>query len=64
MSPAYLLEFDARSYELHTDNNRIPVPPGEEEPPVKEPPDRPQSEPNAPVQEPDPEPPQRLRRAA
>jgi hypothetical protein len=39
----------------------IPVPPDTDVPqPVREPPDRPQSEPNAPVREPGPEPPQRL----
>ncbi len=64
MSPAYLLEFDARQYDLQTENDRIPVPPGNEAPAVKEPPERPQTEPNAPVEEPEPEAPQRLRNAA
>ncbi|WP_041855413.1 hypothetical protein [Candidatus Korobacter versatilis] len=64
MSPAYLFEYDARSFELKTDDDRIPVPPGEEKPPVEEPPSRPHTEPNAPVEEPEPEEPQRLRRVA
>ena len=64
MSPAYLFAYDARTYDLKTDDQRIPVPPGSEAPPVEEPPDRPQSEPNAPVEEPEPEAPQRLLRAA
>ena len=64
MSPAYLLEFDARTYELKTDNDRIPVPPGEDKTPVEEPPDAPQSTPDAPVDEPDPKEPTRLRKVA
>ncbi len=43
----------------------IPVPPGEDVPqPVQEPPERPQTEPNAPVREPGPEPPQHLESTA
>jgi len=39
----------------------IPVPPDQDMPkPVQEPPDRPHSEPDAPVREPGPEPPQHL----
>lgn len=64
MSPAYLFEFDARTLELRTDDERIPVPPGSEKPPVNEPPDSPTTEPSAPVEEPGPAEPQRLRRAA
>jgi len=64
MSPAYLFAFDARKYNLQTSDDRIPVPPGNESPPVKEPPERPQTEPNAPVKEPEPTAPKRLRRTA
>jgi hypothetical protein len=64
MSPAYLFNFDARSFELRTDDEPIPVPPGSEKPPVNEPPDSPITEPSAPVNEPGPVEPQRLRRAA
>lgn len=63
MSPAYLFAFDAREHELNTDDRRIPVPPGSEEPPVKEPPDTPHSEPEAPVDEPEPQQPTRLKAA-
>ncbi|HEY3928816.1 MAG TPA: hypothetical protein VGL89_10595 [Candidatus Koribacter sp.] len=64
MSPAYLFAYDARTFDLKTDDERIPVPPGSESPPVKEPPERPQTEPNAPVKEPEPAAPKRLREAA
>jgi hypothetical protein len=63
MSPAYLFGFDARTHDLRTEDRRIPVPSGSEQPEVKEPPDRPQSEPNAPVDEPEPEAPTRLKAA-
>ncbi len=62
MSPAYLFGFDAREFDLKTEDRRIPVPPGSEQPPIEEPPERPQTEPNAPVDEPEPTAPQRLRR--
>jgi hypothetical protein len=67
MSPAYLFAFDARMYDLRTDDKRIPVPPGSpesEQPPVEEPPDGPLGEPKAPVEDPGPAEPQRLRKAA
>ena len=64
MSPAYLFAYDARMYDLKTDDDRIPVPPGSESPPVEEPPDGPQTEPHEPVREPEPTAPKRLRRAA
>lgn len=64
MSPAYLFDYDARIYELRTDDERIPVPPGSEEPPVKEPPDGPVSIPDGPVEDPRPDEPQRLKDAA
>jgi hypothetical protein len=64
MSPAYLFEFDARLNKLRTRDDRIPVPPGEEQPPMQEPPDEPDAQPRAPVDEPEPEQPQRLRTAA
>lgn len=57
MSPAYLFEFDLRTWGLDRDQ---PVPPGDEEPPVEEPPDSPQSEPHAPVRDPEPKEPTRL----
>lgn len=64
MSPAYLFDFDARNFDLRTDDKRIPVPPGEEQPPVQEPPDGPVTKPDAPVEDPGPAEPQRLRRTA
>jgi hypothetical protein len=64
MSPAYLFEFDARTFDLRTDDKRIPVPPGTEQPPVEEPPDGPVTEPSAPVEDPGPAEPQRLSQVA
>lgn len=64
MSPAYLFAFDAREFELRTDDHRIPVPPGEEKSPVEEPPDAPTTEPDSPVEEPEPAEPTRLRSVA
>jgi hypothetical protein len=63
MSPAYLFGFDARIHDLQTEDRRIPVPPGSEEPEVKEPPETPRSAPDAPVDEPEPEAPTRLKAA-
>jgi hypothetical protein len=64
MSPAYLFAYDARIFQLETEDRRIPVPPGAQEAPVEEPPDAPTTEPDSPVEEPEPAEPQRLRSAA
>lgn len=47
---------------MTSDRHHIPIPPDEPRPaPVEEPPDAPATEPDAPVREPDPAGPQRLR---
>lgn len=60
MTAASLFVHDVRRFRLRTDDEPIPVPPGEEKPPVQEPPDGPTTEPDAPVRDPDPVEPQRL----
>ncbi len=60
MSPAYVFNYNNPRIELRDDNKPIPVPPGNEKPPIEEPPDGPVPKPDTPIQEPDPVEPQRL----